>query len=40
MTLRPFRPLHADKTAGGRVGGGRFAEENLLDDPNILDAVF
>jgi ParB family chromosome partitioning protein len=35
-----FVGLDAYKAAGGRVGGDLFAEETLLDDPDILDAVF
>jgi ParB family transcriptional regulator, chromosome partitioning protein len=35
-----FVGLDAYEAAGGRVGGDLFAEETLLDDPDILDAVF
>ncbi|SFQ70170.1 chromosome partitioning protein, ParB family [Roseivivax halotolerans] len=35
-----FVGIEAYKAAGGRVGSDLFAEETLLDDPDILDAVF
>lgn len=35
-----FTGLDVYKAAGGRVSGDLFAEETLLDDPDILDAVF
>ncbi|WP_072298307.1 ParB/Srx family N-terminal domain-containing protein [Paracoccus sp. SM22M-07] len=35
-----FVGIEAYQAAGGRVGGDLFAEETLLDDTDILDAVF